>query len=60
MTVQVHQVGVYSRQEAEARDAQDPLRSFREEFIIPSRNDLQRKTLAVEGTPIHIQFIILV
>ncbi|EYE90455.1 kynureninase [Aspergillus ruber CBS 135680] len=49
MTVQVHQVGVYSRQEAEARDAQDPLRSFREEFIIPSRNDLQRKTLAVEA-----------
>lgn len=59
MTAQIPQSGAYSRQEAESRDAQDPLRSFREEFIIPSRRDLQRKTLAVEGRPIHIQFTIL-
>lgn len=35
-----------SRAEAEYRDAQDPLRSFRECFLIPSTQDLQRKTLA--------------
>ncbi|KAJ5408053.1 hypothetical protein N7509_001936 [Penicillium cosmopolitanum] len=33
---------------AQALDAQDPLRNFREEFIIPSVKDLQRKTLAVK------------
>lgn len=43
---QTHQVESYSRAEAESRDAQDPLRSFREQFIIPSKSDLQRKTLA--------------
>lgn len=54
MAEQIPQSGVYSRQEAESRDAQDSLRSFREEFIIPSRKDLQRKTLAVEGRLIYI------
>lgn len=38
----------YSREEAESRDAKDPLRTFRGEFIIPSRNDLQRRTLATD------------
>jgi hypothetical protein len=33
---------------AQALDAQDPLRNFREEFIIPSVKDLQRKKLVVE------------
>lgn len=33
---------------AQALDAQDPLRNFRDEFIIPSVKDLQRKKLAVE------------
>lgn len=52
--VQTSQGGLYSRQEAESRDAQDPLRAFREEFLIPSRKDLQRKTLAVnEGWSFH-------
>lgn len=37
---------VFSRAEAERRDAQDSLRSFRECFYIPSAKDLQRKTLA--------------
>jgi len=54
MAAQISQVEGYSRQEAESRDARDPLRSFREEFIIPSRKDLMRKTLAVEGWSIHI------
>jgi kynureninase len=32
---------------AQALDVQDPLRNFRDEFIIPSVKDLQRKKLAV-------------
>lgn len=36
----------FSRAEAETLDAQDPLRSFRECFLIPSAQDLERKTLA--------------
>lgn len=40
---------VHSKEEAQHRDAQDPLGSLREEFIIPSKQDLQRKTLAVNG-----------
>lgn len=35
-----------TREYAEALDAQDPLRQFREEFIIPSKQDLKRKSLA--------------
>lgn len=35
-----------TREYAEALDAQDPLRQFRDEFIIPSKQDLKRKTLA--------------
>jgi kynureninase len=27
-------------------DAEDPLRQFRDEFFIPSKQDLKRKTLA--------------
>lgn len=40
---------MHSKEEAQHRDAQDPLRFLREEFIIPSKQDLQRKTLAVNG-----------
>ncbi|OJJ32084.1 hypothetical protein ASPWEDRAFT_116757 [Aspergillus wentii DTO 134E9] len=36
-----------SKEYAEARDAQDPLGRFRQEFIIPSKKDLTRKTLAL-------------
>lgn len=38
----------YSKEFALSLDAQDPLRQFRGEFIIPSKKDLKRKTLAVD------------
>ena len=37
-----------TREYAEALDSQDPLRHFRDEFIIPSKKDLKRKTLAAD------------
>jgi kynureninase len=40
---------VYEREYAQFLDERDPLRHFREEFIIPSKKDLKRKKLAVEG-----------
>lgn len=44
-------IRAYSKEYAQALDAKDPLRDFREEFIIPSKKDLKRKTLATtEGT----------
>ena len=36
----------FTKQHAESLDAQDPLRHFRKEFIIPTKADLKRKTLA--------------
>lgn len=39
-------IRAYTREYAELLDAQDPLRQFREEFFIPSKKDLTRKTLA--------------
>jgi len=36
----------FTKQHAESLDAQDPLRRFRQEFIIPTKADLKRKTLA--------------
>lgn len=39
-------IRAYTRDYAEALDAQDPLHQFRDEFIIPSKQDLKRKTLA--------------
>ena len=41
-------IRAYTREYAEALDAQDPLRQFRNEFIIPSRKDLKRKTLSTD------------
>lgn len=41
-------IRAYKKEYAEALDAQDPLRNFRDEFIIPSKKDLKRKTLAVD------------
>ena len=35
----------FTKQHAESLDAQDPLRHFRKEFIIPTKADLKRKTL---------------
>lgn len=39
-------IRAHTREYAEALDAQDPLHQFRDEFIIPSKNDLKRKVLA--------------
>lgn len=41
-------VRAYTREYAEALDAQDPLRHFRDEFIIPTKKDLKRKVLAAD------------
>lgn len=41
-------IRTYTKEYAEALDAQDPLRQFRDEFIIPSKKDLKRKTLAAD------------
>lgn len=41
-------IRAYKKEYAEALDAQDPLQSFRNEFIIPSKKDLKRKTLAAD------------
>lgn len=44
----------YTKEFALSLDAQDPLSSFRSEFIIPSKKDLKRKTLAIdEGIYMH-------
>ncbi|KAJ5176093.1 uncharacterized protein N7482_001970 [Penicillium canariense] len=39
-------IRAYTREYAEALDAQDPLHPFRDEFIIPSKQDLKRQTLS--------------
>lgn len=58
MSSQLHhgdsQVESFSRAEAECRDAQDPQSSFREEFIIPTKSDLRRKTLAKNDGPYFV------
>ena len=41
-------INAYDIEYAQNLDAQDPLRNFRDEFIIPSQNDLKRKNLAIE------------
>jgi len=46
-------IRAHTREYAEALDAQDPLHQFRDEFIIPSKNDLKRKVLA-EGNGVLI------
>lgn len=59
-------IRVYTKEYAQALDAQDPLRQFRDEFIIPSKNDLKRNTLLAEQgmygtkyTKLHIIYIFL-
>jgi kynureninase len=42
-------IRAYRKDYAEALDAQDPLRHLRKEFIIPTKKDLKRKTLAVSN-----------
>jgi kynureninase len=41
-------LGDYSREYAAALDEKDALKQFRDEFIIPSKKDLARKTLATD------------
>lgn len=52
-------IRAYSREYAEALDAQDPLRQFRDEFIIPSKQDLKRKTLAEDQSMYILSYKIL-
>ncbi|KAK4992460.1 Kynureninase (L-kynurenine hydrolase) [Elasticomyces elasticus] len=40
----------YSAEYAKIQDAQDPLRHLRDDFIIPTRADLKRKTLAEDSS----------
>lgn len=46
-------VRAYSKEYAHSLDEQDSLRHFRDEFIIPSKKDLKRKTLAVTEGNVH-------
>lgn len=39
-------IRAFTKEYAEALDAQDPLRQFRDQFIIPSKKDLKRTVLA--------------
>ena len=41
-------VNAHGREYAELLDSRDPLRNFRREFIIPSKKDLKRRTLAAD------------
>lgn len=41
-------INAFDIEYAQNLDAQDPLRNFRDEFIIPSKKDLKRKNLAFE------------
>jgi kynureninase len=57
-------IRAYKKEYAEALDAQDPLRGFQDEFIIPSKEDLKRKTLAVDDSAyqglLYIQAAVLI
>lgn len=39
-------IRAYRREYAAALDEQDPLRSYRDQFLIPSKKDLLRKNLS--------------
>jgi kynureninase len=41
-------IRAFTKEYAESLDAQDPLRKFRDEFIIPSKKDLKRTVLAAD------------
>jgi kynureninase len=51
-------IRAYKKEYAEVLDAQDPLRSFRDEFIIPSKKDLKRTTLAADESAYRSSFIL--
>lgn len=47
-------IRAYKREYAAALDEQDPLKAYRDQFIVPSKKDLLRKKLAdTEGWPIQ-------
>lgn len=50
----------YTLEYARSLDAKDPLRHFREEFIIPSKADLKRQTLPKRGTYVVIVVVVVV
>ena len=41
-------IRAFTKEYAESLDTQDPLRQFRDEFIIPSKKDLKRTVLAAD------------
>ena len=44
------EVDINTREYAEIQDEQDPLKHLRTEFILPTKADLKRKTLAKSGS----------
>ncbi|EAW13909.1 kynureninase [Aspergillus clavatus NRRL 1] len=46
-------IRAFSKEYAESLDAQDPLHRFRNEFVIPSKEDLKRTTLDPNQEPEH-------
>ena len=44
------EVDINTREYAEIQDEQDPLKHLRAEFILPTKADLKRKTLAKSGS----------
>ena len=50
VSVEMPNIGEEGREYAAALDEKDPLRHFRDEFIIPSKKDLKRTTLAADAS----------
>lgn len=53
-----HSGEYFERLHANSLDDQDPLRELRKEFIIPSKDDLKRKTLAKLGISHFLSFVL--
>src|SRR6266498_3121664 len=51
-------IRAYKKEYAQSLDKQNPLRHLREEFIIPSKADLKRKTLKIAGGFLFIEHFI--
>jgi len=48
------EIRAHTREYAQSLDAQDPLKDLRGEFIIPTKADLKRKTLAKQGNRLQL------
>ena len=48
---------IYERAYAKSLDDNDPLKQLRNEFIIPCKDDLSRKTLAKSGTSHSLELV---